>query len=191
MEEKSEYLSDCTKALKQFYSDGRTIQSTLLSDNIVAVERHVFPLDSQRGSVFFHYTNAKAVKKSAKKNSTMRIFKFLRRNGIHSIPELYVAADPNSSSSYGKIQMKLYLKDGSHLLDHSFSKSQFGDTVEIIAKNIIKENSGLEVCGKNAYGDNLKVYYLGLEDYKVAIVKYNSIHDNTKNYNTVQCNAVL
>lgn len=177
-EEKSEDLSECTKALKSFYSDGKSIQSTLLHDNIVTIENHNFPLDSNRGLVFFHYTNAKAVKKSAKKNTPMQIFKYLRRSGIHSQPELYIAADPNTSSAYGKIQMKVYLKDGVNLLDHSFSNSQYEDTVELIAKSIIKENTELEPCGKNGFGDSLKIYYLGLEDHNVAIVKYNSIHDN-------------
>ena len=165
MEEKFDYLSGCTKALKSFYSDGKVIQSKLLSDNIVTVENHDFPSDSEHGYVFFHYTNAKAVKKSAKKNKPMRIFEFLRRNGIHSKPELYVAADPNTSSDYGKIQMKLFLKNGVNLLDHSFSKLQYEDTVELIAKNIIQEYAELEPCGKNGFGDSLIIYYLGLEVY--------------------------
>jgi hypothetical protein len=178
IEEKSKHLSDCVKSLKNFYSDGKKIESNILENNILNIEDHNFPIDSEGGSVFFHYTYAKEVKRSAKRNAPMRIFKYLRRNGIHSQPELYIAADPNTSSSYGNIQMRVYLKRKSKLLDHSFSKLGFQDTVELIAKSIIQENPELKSCGGNGPRDDLKVYYLGLEDHEVSIIKYNSIHDN-------------
>lgn len=171
----------CLRAIQSVYNSGKDFSLQIIKDRITTLRKLKYR-SGQNDLVFYHYTNSAPVSEIARNNRFLEFFKFYRtKRQAWWLDLFYVAEDPESSASYGNIQVKVHMKAETRALSE-FADPDAPQFRYKVINEITSKYPSINVCITGDNFNDLNIYYLAADDSGVDIIQYWNAIDTSYYY---------
>ncbi len=178
--------STCLGALRKLYAAGKSLASRNIKKHMVSSQNYI-NLDSKTD--FYHYTEAQELANITKYNRPLDIFEYIRMKKSSKdfstwLSAFYVADDTESSSHYGNILVKVFMRKNITILsemDYDIANND-GGLNKIVGNELVTRYPTLKSCqiqmktdsdGKSYNAAEATVlYFLSAEEMGVDMIHY-------------------